>query len=390
LLNLKKDGGIGTVAFVYLGAEVNHIVIVSNGIFRFSREFILPLTEGENLSEILSAEINRTLFSFRQVGGEVEKVILYRENHDVKLLAELAERWMEIEVFDFDTLLDLTSLEEGKAMEFHDILSSLAIPIGAALEDSNRSSINFLSKKMAEGGRKFIKKLAVSLTAAGLFFALVLGHLGLSRKVDNYHQILLEKKISNQKMQSMVEEANRTQNERALYESRLALLSELTKRGSWWSSMFKEIASLTPDEMMLNSVEVNRKPQVAGNEAITRNEAISEANRAEDRWQATIKGEVVASDLASAMTIFNRFYSEFRSAPFFINVGVEPLKTSNAGGLGAQIQTSSEFTTKPSASLVEETGDIEKKKVEFEIKCQLRKQPIERMLYKGEAQKPPQ
>ncbi len=301
-LRLMEGVNQGIVGHIHLGDEKGHILIAREGAWAFCREFSRSPTTEELLSEI-----HRSLLYFGQQlrGEEIRRVFLSGTGTE-GLEKELGET-LKVEVEPFLPPLDLSPLK-GKANEFRQILPEFAIPLGLAGKRA-KDTVTLLGPRAVQRGYGAILKKA---TIAGIVVTALtvgVGYAWLSNEISTYNKILQEKRGELKRLEPYIA----AQKERELYGKHLAFLKNFDHH-LLWTELLRELSLLAPPEMAFQSLTLKREG---------------------DKIKVAIKGEVFIPKGSSVdQGIFNRFYSQMVSSPFFAQVEVDPgsVKISQQGG----------------------------------------------------------
>lgn len=264
-----------TIAFIYVGTRSACIIIVNNDSLLFSREFSLAsgaeVTE-TNYIEKLTAEIKRSFLYFKQRyrGKEVNKGILGGDTQDLRNLATLLAKELDIgvEVFDVPDGLDV-SLPVEKRLEFQNLLPSLAIPIGLAIAGARQSRVNLLPLKGISGKGDWrtiiplkspFSKGGLRGIASGVLLLMLLGsYLWLSIMNLCTQRTRLSTLKALESLRPELENISKLQEERHEHDARLLLIERFNASKTCWSELFREISWLVPDEIVFNTLEVRQE-----------------------------------------------------------------------------------------------------------------------------------
>ncbi len=337
-LNFTEERDKAT-AFIHLGKVEGYILFARKGLYYFSRNFPLE-AEYEDLKGL--SEVQRSILYFNQQfpGERVEMVILSGGAEDLSLTGAIQlDDWrerlgVEVKVFDPVHNLDLAPLG-GRAKEFREIATWMAIPLGLARGLSKALPINLLADYIKGKKTRLIeKRIAIPLTAVFLLFTIG-GYVGLLQRTNHYSQIFREKEATQQKLQPLLREIEVFKKQKDIYQKRSAFLQLLSGRNALLVSVLQNLSLLVPEEVVFQSLKIER---------------------VEQKWQATIKGEATASDQVIALSAFNRLRSGLKSSALFTNVESLPPEMGSRQTTGISSSHSGEGKTM----------------IGFEIKCEIR------------------
>ena len=322
-LRLMEGVNQGLVGHIHLGEAKGHILIVREGRWAFHREFPRSPTTEEVLSEI-----HRSLLYFGQQlsGEEIRRVFLSGTGIDV-LEKELGET-LKVEVEPFLPPLDLSPLK-GRANEFRQILPEFAIPLGLAGKRA-KDTVTLLGPRAVQRGYGAILKKATIAGIVATALTVGVGYAWLSNAISTYNKILQEKRGELKRLEPYIA----AQKERELYGKHLAFLKNFDHH-LLWTELLRELSLLAPPEMAFQSLTLKREG---------------------DKIKAAIKGEVFIPKGSSVdQGIFNRFYSQMVSSPFFAQVEVDPgsVKISQQGGSEKDGLVRLEFEVKGELNLLD-------------------------------------
>ena len=337
-LNFTEERDKAT-AFIHLGKDEGYILFARKGLYYFSRDFPFE-AENDDSKGLLEVQRSTLYFNQRFPGERIEMVIL---RDDAEYLSPTRKiqlnDWkemlgVEVKVFDPVHNLDLAPLG-GRAKEFCEIATRMAIPLGLARGLSKALPINLLSDYIKGEKTRFIeKRIALPLTAVFLLFAIG-GYVGLLQRTNHYSQILREKEAAQQKLQPLLREIEFFQKQRDIYQKRSAFLQRVSGRNALLVKALQNLSLLVPEEVVFQSLKIER---------------------AEQKWQATIKGEATASDQVIALSAFNRLRSGLKASALFTNVESLPPEMGSRQTTGISSSDSGEGKTK----------------IGFETKCEIR------------------
>ncbi len=321
-LRLMEGVNQGIVGHIHLGEAKGHILIVREGRWAFHREFPRsPTTE-----EILS-EIHRSLLYFRQQlrGEEIGTVFLSGTGTDA-LEKELGET-LKMEVKPFLPPLDLSPLK-GRINEFRQILPEFAIPLGLAGKRA-KDTLTLLGPQAVQRNYGTILKKATIAGIVGSALTMGVGYAWLSNEISTYNKILQKKSGELNGLEPYIA----AQKERELYGKHLATLRNFNHH-LLWTELLRELSLLAPPEMAFQSLTLKREG---------------------DKIKVAIKGEVFVPKASVDQGIFNRFYSQMVSSPFFAQVEVDPgsMKISQPGGSEKDGLVRQEFEIKGELKLLD-------------------------------------
>ena len=223
-----------------------------------------------------------------------------------------------VEIFDHKGALDTTPLGEEMSA-FQGLVPSLAVPIGLALKKPKDFQLNLLSPGISyplfELGR-IRRSLALSAAGLALIGLVSYSSIELGKAERVYKSSLAELKSSLTRLRSVRKRCEEIKRKREVYTARLKLLDNLRIRGELWSKALEALRAAVPDEIVLQSVTIEREGP---------------------KWRVVIRGEVEAEELLKAMSAYNRFYLALKGCPFFKNLLAGSLQPSSEGKRGFEI-----------------------------------------------------
>ncbi len=321
-LGLMEGANQGIVGLIHLTDEKGHILIVRDGRWAFCREF----PRGPTAEEMLS-EIHRSLLYFRQQlrGEEIGRVFLSGTGTEV-LEKELGET-LKVEVEPFLPSLNLSPLK-GRVNEFRQILPEFAIPLGLAGKRA-KDTVTLLGPQTLQKNYGAILKKAAIAGIVVSALTIGVGYAWLSNEISTYNKIFQEKRGDLKRLEPYIA----AQKERELYGKHLAFLRNFNYH-LLWAELLRELSLLAPPEMALQSLTLKREG---------------------DKIKVAIKGEVLVPKTSMDQGIFNRFYSQIVSSPFFSQVEVDPgsVKISQQGGSGKDGLIKQEFEVRGELKLLD-------------------------------------
>jgi Tfp pilus assembly PilM family ATPase len=310
LPQLRNESPSDTSLLVHPSAGSCYMAICSRDELLFANVFPAQLAEDGNVERIVSRVTKAVVFFKRRFNREVDSVTLSGETSGPNNLAEAIgqELGITVEAFDPEETLDITPLGD-EAQAFQELMPSFAVPIGLALRGKKDFRMNLLPTSKGAGlalGLSKAKKVALAVAILSLLSSIIMAYMsvGLS-KVEKQHRRTLETlEASISGLKPILAEQNRTETEREIYEARGRFLQRLRERNILLSKTFEELRAITPDQIILSSLHLERT--------------------AKDGWQLNIKGEISAGDILTAITEYNNFSLALKASPFFINVSALP------------------------------------------------------------------
>lgn len=295
-----------TSALLYLTHNGGHLVVTSQGQYRFHREIVLDGfhadgQDGVNL-ESLTDEIKRSLLyvSQRFRGEKIEVLQLCGEGSLQTLAQTLSPALgLPVEPCDPAGLLDLTELGEEQ-QTFRAMVPRFAVPIGLALAEGEVP--NLLPARLVRR-RRATTRLVSGAVAAGLLILVML--LGLTTVSAHNAAVkegvaTLERELADLRPRLM--ELEHIKKERQYYKARSLFLERTERHAGFFAGLLDALAAKTPEAATLHMIEITRG--AAG-------------------WQMRVDGEVRAKDVAAALVILDEFYKEARRLPFLVNPEVK-------------------------------------------------------------------
>ncbi|MFA4916733.1 MAG: pilus assembly protein PilM [Syntrophales bacterium] len=340
-LKFVRDGEKGVVAFLYLGTDRGYLLFAREGKWCFSREF--PGGEEGFGGERVLSEIRRSLQYFKQQfrHEDPERIIIGGEDEENwrTVKNELEDGLeMKVEVFEPASGLDITLLK-GRGEEWKGILPRLAIVLGLVKQHPDNALINLVPSRVKKRGKELKRRVLAGSLAAMILLGLLAGYGVLSGRLNSQIEILQQRKTVLREFQPLVEKATLWEGKRKFYGTSLSFINyDLERKSVPWWEMLGYFSMIVPDGMVFQSLEARRLPE---------------------GWEVDIRGEVTAFDSFTVQGIFNQFYSRFKSNPIFSHIELMPMNITwlEDKAEGAGVDSSS--------------GEKEKSKTEFIIKCRL-------------------
>jgi Tfp pilus assembly PilM family ATPase len=301
-LRLMEGANQGLVGHIHLGDEKGHVLILRDGRWAFHREFPRSPSPEEDVSEI-----HRSLLYFRQQLSEEEIGKVFLSGTGTEGLEKELRETLKVEVEPFLPPLDLSPLKE-RVNEFRQILPEFAIPLGLSGMRA-KDTLTLLGPRAVRRGYGAILKKAAIAGVVVSTLTIGVGYAWLSKEISICNKILQEKRRDLKRPEPYLA----AQKERELYRKHLALLRDFNYH-LLWTELLRELSLLAPPEMAFQSLTVKREG---------------------DKIRVAIKGEVFIPKGSSVdQGVFNRFYSQMVSSPFFARVEVDPgsVKISQLGG----------------------------------------------------------
>jgi len=310
------------VAFLYLELFRISMIIVDQGTFEFSRNFILNTTPKRDSSisylsegteeaarelldreyiDLILTEINRSFLYYKHQnrGKTVERIMLggevtYLEN----LKSALKERVeQKVDIFLPITTLDASALGI-RQQAFQKLLPSLAISLGLCERENNQNKINLLPQEVREQKRLLLSRAIMGTACAVLFLSLFIGYVCFLWGVHTQQKVLFKQQVAWGELAPLVTNLTEVERERKQSHAQSLVLNSFLHSETLWRGLFKSLSILVPDEMLFHRLEAKKK---------------------EGGYQIEIQGEVVADSAASAQALFNQFYHAMEQSPFFKN-----------------------------------------------------------------------
>ena len=303
-------GEIGLVSLVDAGA---HLVIVKDGQFRFHREIRAGMkasADGARNVELLGAEIRSSLLYFRQQfrGERVEKLLVCGDgNLDATCTSITTITQLMAEPCDLTSLANLSQLN-GERGGFQDIVPAVTVPLGLAL--GSAEEMNLLPTFVRERSGSWGLVVAATLGIA-ILCGLLWGHNSVSAQVAQVEAAIQAKEQEQARLQPPVEKARTTQRHRAYDHARVLFLEHAPRHAMFFPQLLHEINRLVPRSIVLQSVDISR----------------TQASR-----RINMTGEVVGSELTSALAILEDFYKEAQRSPFLVEPTISMNHQPNTAG----------------------------------------------------------
>lgn len=305
-LKFIKDGGKGTVAFLYLGIDRGYLIFAREGRWSFSREF----SKGEDgfSEQHVSSEVKRSLLYLKKQfrGEETDKLIISGElGEDMHIIKEGLRENLSLNVEELDPTygLDLT-LVKGRIRDWESLFPGLAITLNLALQYPNDNVIDLIPLQVKKRKREFKRRVLLRVASAIILLGLIVSYGGLHHSLSAHNKILRQNKVVLKELQPILEKAEESENRRDRYNKSLAFLEDLSTRPTHWARALQQLSLIVSDEMVFHSLG---------------------AKRVGDEWQITIKGEIVAPDSFTLQKSFNLFYSPIKSSTTFSQVELIPM-----------------------------------------------------------------
>jgi len=311
----KREKG-EVASFVYLGTQSSIILVLEDGVLRFSRVFSLGFKGIEdeedgiafpeeeitfreqktNISSRVITEVNRSFFYYKQHfrGSHPQRIILGGDIEEITKIKKSLENELsvEVEIFNPADSLDFSLLKE-KEEEFLKTLSSFAVCLGSGWRGLKDININLLPLELQQRKQLIAKQVTAGIAAGALSILLVGGYISLAKSLASYQKILQDKEKIRESFQEetlKLLQAKRSQN---LHESRIALLGDSNLRSSLWKGRLMVLSLLVPNEMILDSFESQKE----GSELTVK-----------------ITGRVIAENAVRSQSVFNRFYFQLKDS----------------------------------------------------------------------------
>ncbi len=360
-LKLVQGGGIGQLVFLYLGGEEGYLLGTDDGVWSFYREFSSRSSEGGMDFFVGEAmrEAHRALLYHRQRFPEGKEIqFLLAGERGLEELKERLEKetGCEGEVVSPGTTLDLSPLKE-RADTFHDQFPSFVISLGLVAAANVKSGINLIPEAARRSVRRWpsIDWTFVYRPVSVLVVLVILAafHFMVLRVETHYEVLLAERRALHTQWLPAIQAA---QESRGLREG-LRLLeqsigSSQVKTPSW-VGLFKALGRMAPPDLILSHMKVEK---------------------AQENWHVNLKGEVISSDAYTAQVAFNGFYRGLKESLGLDQMELLPLRMSTFTVEGEDPpEVRSEDTQEPKvADRENESLEIKKTKIEFEVRGQLR------------------
>lgn len=269
-----------------------YAIFMRKGKWAFHREF----EQDPNSRNVSWQEIARTFLYYQQLfkGETVEKIIV-----SGSVTAEIEKACSEvfkIPVERFSPDLDLSPLK-GRAEEFRHVLSEYALIIGLT-SNAAKDCINLVLPEITKKIRaKVINKCAVM----GLAFIIVIMGISCWRLL---YAVSCSKRVYLKIKQELasLEPYLVAKKKQDCYRENRSLLWNIDSHSVWMETL-RELNRIIAPEMVFQNLSIKRDGE---------------------RVVVNIKGGVFTADNTTGLEIFNRFYSQLTSSPFFAKLTINP------------------------------------------------------------------
>lgn len=295
-----------TSALLYLIHKKAHLIVTSQGQYRFHREIVLNGTGAEEETgpsvEYLTDEIKRSLLYVSQrFRGEKIAVLQLCGDGSLQTLAQTLSPalGLPVEPCDLAGLLDFTELGQEQ-QTFRGMAPRLAVPIGLALAEGEVP--NLLPVRLVRQRRATTRLVSGAVAAGLLILVMLFGLTTVSAHNATVKERVgtLEKELAD--LRPRLTELEHIKKERQYYQARSLFLERTERHAGFFAGLLDALAAKTPEAATLHTIEITRG--AAG-------------------WQMRVDGEVRAKDVATALVILDEFYKEARRLPFLVNPEVK-------------------------------------------------------------------
>jgi len=361
-LKLVEGGEVGLRVFLYLGSQEGYLLGAINGVWSFYREFSSGGSEGGINYFVGEAmkEAHRALQYHRQhfVDGGGLNFLLAGERGLEELKARLQnEMDSEGEIVRPGPSLDLTALKE-RVQLFQDEFPRFVIPLGLVAATNVKRGINLIPETARASVRRWpsvdLSFIYQPGSAVLIFLILMAFHFFVIHTERHYMDLLSERKALYGQWLPAIEVAKKS---RALHENQRLLneslgVNQMNEPPPPWVTLFKALGRLAPPDLIFTNLSVDRDK---GN------------------WQINLKGEVVSPEAYEAQLAFSDFYRSLKGSLSLEEMELLPLQMST---LKETVQepgeTGTEDTTQGKTSPERQGTEIERTKIQFEVRGQMR------------------
>jgi Tfp pilus assembly PilM family ATPase len=318
-------------AIIHLERDRSYLVIANRGEWMFSREFqsVLieekPKEEGKTPLEVnrtfvsaryiadqerLLIEVNRSLLYFKQRfrGEGVSLAVLSGEAFNLEELVESFKDNLGIQAAIFSPLSAFQTDHMGdRASKLGRILPSLALPLGAAMQNLRDAKLNFVPPDYIARHKTRARRFILSAAAVVSLILIITGYV----MVRNT-RLELERLLAQENQEQVIADLTRKLDDlaevtaqRQLAVTREEFLSHFSAEQSPVENLLIALSYYVPDNMTLYNLNVDRE-----------NDNTTE-----------LVGRVRGTGIADSDAIFNNFYNRIKSSGLFSEVA-EPLLSS--------------------------------------------------------------
>lgn len=356
---LKFIGGeaVGFRVVLYLGTEQGYLLGLRHGAWGFLREFSgrSKDSEGEGFLEEATREASRAFLYFGQRHREEQKIAFLlggEQRLDALKVRVQQELGADAEVVRPGHFVDLTPLKQ-RAGAFRDSFPGFLVTLGLVAA-SAQSGINLAPKAL----RRVVRfrpqfDLTFFQRPAWLFlaFLLLIGVQWFLNLSEAKYRKLLEDRVA--LYAQWVPAGQRAEEGRGLHENERLLaraLGESRAADTSWATLFKWLSRLVPPDLVLQSVSLRSD---------------------QGKWQAQLRGEVIAPDFYSAQAAFNRFYRALKDSSQVEAVDLLPLRISTVTELAPVAVNIAQTSAEGAGAEKGEAArrEVKKTKVEFELRA---------------------
>jgi hypothetical protein len=253
--------------------------------------------------------------------------------------------------------LDLTALKE-RAQFFQDEFARFIIPLGLVAATNFKRGINLIPETARASVRNWptvnLSFLYQPVSMVIILLILTAFHFYVVRAEQHYRDLLSERKALYAQWLPAIEVAKKS---RALHENQMLLneslgVNQMNEPPPPWVTLFKTLSLLAPPDLIFTTLSVGRD---------------------NGKWQINLKGEVVSSEAYDAQLAFSDFYRSLKGSLRLEEIELLPLKMSTLKETG-QVSRETEPDVPPGGDVspVGEGTEIEKTKIQFEVRGQMR------------------
>jgi len=320
---LKKNA-----AMIHLERDRSYLVIASRGNWVFSREFQsvlqkeepqekekMPLEVGRKFVSAryiadqarLLIEVNRSLLYFKQRfrGEGVNLAVLSGEAFNLEDLVRSFKDNLGIQAALFSPLSAFQTDHLGdRASKLERIFPSLALPLGAAMQNLRDAKLNFVPPAYITRHKARARRFILSATAVVSLILITIGYvmvrntrleLERSLALENQEQVIAE-------LTARLDDLAEVTKQRRLAATRKKFLSRFTDEQGSVENLLTALSQYVPESMILFDLKVD----------------LENDNTAE------LVGRVRGTGIAESDAIFNDFYNRIKNSGLFSEVA-EPL-----------------------------------------------------------------
>ncbi len=197
--------------------------------------------------EQLISEIDRSFDYYREEsgGGKVNSIILFGGGASLAGLIKSLSEGLGIEVKLGDPL-DGMNIEKDAVREREKTSYRLESAIAAAL--SGAKGINLLPVEIKEEIKRVVKRGTLEAVITAVIIISLLFYIGMKIKIDNFNKRIATAKMEMASLNEQVKEAEAKR-----------LAQTVLSDEPYWEDVFREVGSLIPDEIVIESVKVENR-----------------------------------------------------------------------------------------------------------------------------------